>query len=291
MHDLLAVVRHSLRLLRRAPGFAAAVILILALGIGANSALFTALDRTVIRPLPYANADRLVMLWEDWSAFGNPKERVSPATFIDWQKRTRAFDEVAAYGGRAFNLSGAGPPEEVLGCGVTANLLPMLGVQPLLGRTFTPAEDAPGNRTVVLSYRLWTRRFGGDAALVGKPILMSGEKYTVIGVMPRGFQFPDQQSEVWVPLALTPQLLARRNSHFLWVTARLKSGESLHQGQADMNVIARDLARAFPASNDRVGIAVVPLKQELLGDRGKEFFLLLGAAALVLLIACANVGN
>lgn len=289
MHDLLADVRHSLRLLRRAPGFAAAVILILALGIGANSALFTALDRTVIRPLPYPHADRLVMLWEDWSAFGTLKERVSPATFIEWKKRARAFDEVAAYGGRAFNLSGGGPPEEVLGYGVTANLLPMLGVRPLLGRTFTADEDAPGNKTVVLSYRLWARRFGGDAGVLGNQILMSGEKYTVIGVMPKGFQYPDHQSEVWVPLALPPELLARRNSHFLWVTARLKAG--LSQGQADMNVIAQDLAREFPASNDRVGITVVPLKEELLGNRGTEFFLLLGAATLVLLIACANVGN
>jgi putative ABC transport system permease protein len=291
MHNLLADARHSLRLLRRAPGFALAVILILGLGIGANSALFTALDHALIRPLPYANPDRLMVLWEDFSAFGVPQQRVSPATFLDWKKRTHAFDEVAAYGGRVFNLSGGGTPEEVLGSGVTANLLPMLGVRPLLGRTFTPDEDAPGNKTVVLTHRLWTRRFGGDPGLVGKSILMSGEKYTVIGVMPKGFQYPDQQSEVWVPLGLTPLLLARRNSHFLYVTARLRPDQSVRQGQADMNVIARDLAREFPASNDRVGITVVPLKAELLGNRGKEFILLLGAAACVLLIACANVAN
>src|SRR5215469_8643965 len=291
MHDLLADARHSLRLLRRAPGFAAAVILILALGIGANSALFSALDRTVIRPLPYANPDRLMMLWEDFSVFGAPKQRVSPGTFVDWRKRTHAFDEVAAYGWRAFNLSGGGPPEEVLGAGVTANLLPMLGVPPLLGRTFAPDEDTPGNKTVVLSYGLWTRRFGGDRGLVGNTILMSGEKYTVIGVMPKGFQYPDHRSEVWVPLGLTPRLLAHRNSHFLYVTARLKPGQSVRQGQADMNVIARDLAREFPASNQQVGITVVPLKAELLGNRRKEFVLLLGAAACVLLIACANVAN
>src|SRR5262249_14863011 len=160
MQNLLSDALYSLRLLRRAPGFALAVILILALGIGANSALFTALDRTLIRPLPYASPDRLMMLWEDFSAFGAPKQRVSPGTFLDWKKRTHAFDEVAAYGGRVFNLSGDGAPEEVLASGVTANLLPMLGVRPLLGRTFTPDEDAPGNKTVVLSYRLWARRFG-----------------------------------------------------------------------------------------------------------------------------------
>ena len=283
--------RFGLRLLRKSPGFTAVAVLTLALGIGANSALFTVLDRTLIRPLPYANPDRLMMLWEDFSAFGAAKERVSPATFKDWQKRTQTFDEIAAYGMRDFNLSDGGPPEEVFGLGVTANLLSMLGVRPLLGRSFAPEEDAPGNKTVVLSYPLWMRRFGGDVGLVGKPILMSGEKYTVIGVMPKGFQYPDQQSQVWVPLGLSAQLLARRNSHFLYVAARLKPNQSLRQGQVDMNVIARDLAREFPASNDRIGITVVPLKEEMLGNRGREFILLLGSAALVLLITCANIGN
>src|SRR5215472_12637809 len=193
MNAMLADVRHSLRLLHRAPGFALAVILILALGIGANSALFTALDQTVIRPLPYAHPDRLVILWEDFSAFGVPRQRVSPATFMDWKKRTQAFDEIAAYGGRVFNLSGGGPPEEVFGHGVTANLLPMLGVPPMLGRTFTPDEDTPGSRVVVLSYRLWKRRFAGDPGVAGQAVLMSDEKYTVIGVMPKGFQFPDRE--------------------------------------------------------------------------------------------------
>lgn len=291
MNPFLADVRHSFRLLRRAPGFALAVIVILALGIGANSALFTALDQTVIRPLPYAHPDRLVMLWEDFSAFGVPRQRVSPGTFMDWKKRTKAFDEIAAYGGRVFNLSGGGPPEEVFAQGVTANLLPMLGVPPLLGRTFAPEEDTPDNRTVVLSYRLWKRRFAGAANVVGQTLLMSDEKYTVIGVMPRGFQFPDRETELWVPLGLDAQMLARRNSHFLWVAGRLKPVRSIRQGQADMDLIARDLAREFPASNDRVGITVVPLKEQFLGNRGNELTLLLCSAACVLLIACANIGN
>lgn len=291
MNVFLADVRQSFRLHRRAPGFALAVVVILALGIGANSALFTAVDRTVIRPLQYANPDRLTLLWEDYSAFGASKLRVSPGTFIDWKKRTHTFDQLAAYGLRAFDLSGGGPPEEVPALGVTANLLPMLGVPPLLGRTFTPDEDAPGNKAVVLGYGLWKRRFGGDANLVGNTILMSGEKFDVIGVMPKGFQYPDQQTQVWVPLSLTPQLQARRNSHFLHVLGRLKPGQSIQQGQAEMNAIATDLAREFPASNDRVGVSVVPLKGEFLGNRGNEFILLLCSAACVLLIACANVGN
>jgi putative ABC transport system permease protein len=291
MSATLVDIRHSARVLRRAPGFALAVIVILALGIGANSALFTAVDQTVIRPLPYANPDRLVMLWEDFSTFGVPKQRVSPGTFMDWKRHTQAFDEIAAYGGRVFNLSGGGPPEEVFGEGVTANLLPMLGVPSLLGRTFTPDEDAPGNKTVVLSYGLWKRRFAGDASVVGRAVLMSDEKYTVIGVMPKGFQYPDREAQVWVPLGLTADLLPRRNSHFLWVTGRLKPGQNIQQGQADMNVIARNLARAFPASNDRVGITVVPLKEEFLGSRDNELTLLLCSGVCVLLIACANIGN
>lgn len=291
MNAILFDMRHSLRLLRRAPGFAVTVIVILGLGIGATSALFSALDRTVIRPLPYANPDRLVSLWEDFSTFGVPKQRVSPATFMDWKKRAQSFDEIAAYGGRVFDLSGGGRPEEIFGLGVTANLLPMLGVPPLLGRTFTPYEDAPGIKTVVLSYGLWKRRFGGDPGVVGQVVLMSDEKYTVIGVMPRGFQYPDRETEVWVPLGLTPELLARRNSHFLWVVGRLKPGKNIRQGQADLNVIARDLAREFPASNDRVGITVVSLKEEFVGNRRNEFILLLCSAICVLLIACANIGN
>jgi predicted permease len=288
-----ADLKYSLRLLLRAPGFATAVIVILALGIGANAALFTALDRTVIRPLPFADPDRLATLWEDFSAFKVPKNRVSPGTFLDWRKRSQAFAEIAAYAGPTeLDLAaGGGPPEEALGPRVTTNLLTMLGVAPMLGRTFAATEDDPGTKAVVLSHRLWVRRFHGDPSLIGQPIVMSGEKYTVLGVMPPGFHYPDARCEYWVPMGFTPQMAARRNSHFLKVVGRLKPGRTITHAQSDMSAVARDLEREFPNTNARIGITVVPLKDEILGDRGQTFSLLLAAAGCVLLIACANVGN
>jgi putative ABC transport system permease protein len=144
---------------------------------------------------------------------GAPKNRVSPATFRDWRRRSLTFEAIAAYGGRDIDLAGGGPPEHFLGAAATANLIPMLGVRPLLGRTFTADEERLETRAIVLSYRLWQRRFDGDPNLVGNPVTMNGLAYTVIGVMPKGFQFPDRQTELWQPLGLSPQLLARRNSH------------------------------------------------------------------------------
>src|SRR6266849_197090 len=177
--QLPADVRYAIRLFSRAPGFALAVMVVIALGIGANSAIFTALDNTIIRPLPYADPERLTMLWEDFSAYGVPKNRVSPATFLDWRKRTQVFESLAAFGGRMMNLTGGSEPEEVLGQAATANLFPLLGVAPFVGRTFTSDEEGPAIRAVVLGYGLWQRRCRGDPELVGNSILLNGEKYTV----------------------------------------------------------------------------------------------------------------
>src|SRR5436190_14171395 len=156
----------AVRLLARAPGFSAAVIVVVALGVGANSAVFTAIDQAVIRPLPFPDADRLAAVWEDFSAFGVAKQRVSPATYLDWKARNRTFQDLAAYGGDVRNLAGEGPPEEALGQHVTANFFHVLGVRPLLGRTFTPDEEKPGTKAVVLTHRLWQRRYGGRADIV-----------------------------------------------------------------------------------------------------------------------------
>ena len=291
MNAFLADLRLAIRLLIRSPGFALTVILVMALGIGANSAIFAALDQTVIRSLPYRDPDRLVMVWEDFSAFGVPKTRVSPGTFLDWRRRSLTFQDLAAYGAMTTNLSEAGAPEEVFGQRVTANLIPMLGVPPLIGRTFTPDEEGPEVRTVVLSYRLWTRKFASDRDLVGKTIRMNGEPYAVIGVMPPRFDYPDRQTEYWVPFGLTPQLLTRRNSHFLKVIGRVKTDRDVAAAQGEMKQIGEELASLYPATNSRVGITVVPLKDEMIGASYSAFVLLLGAAACVLLIGCANVAN
>ena len=286
-----ADLRFAVRLLRKAPGFTVSVVALLGLGIGANASVFSALDQTIIRPLPYADPDRLAMVSEDFSAFGMPKNRVSPATFFDWKRRTRAFADLAALRLSQMNLAESGAPEEVLGAAVTSNLLPLVGVQPLTGRVPLAEEEAPGHRVVVLSERLWRRRFNGDAALIGRTIVMSGEPYAVVGVMPAGFHFPDARTDFWVPIGLSPQQITARNSHYLRVVGRLQRDVTWITAREDMREIARQLAKEFPATNDRVGITVTPLKEEVTGDAGRALLLLLGAAACVLLIACANVAN
>ncbi len=292
MGAFLSELRYALRLLRRSPGFTFAVVAVLALGIGSNAAIFSALDQIVIRPLPYRAPDRLVTLWEDFSAFGQAKNRVSPATLLEWRARSRTLEQIAAYAGpRNMDLSGGGQPEEALGMSVSANLLPMLGVQPLLGRVFSSGEEGPEAKVAILSYRLWQRRFGGDAAIVGHPVAMNGESYTILGVMPPAFSFPDRDTALWMPLGLSPQLWARRNSHFLKVVARIAGRYSLPQVRNDAAAVARQVAAEYPATNARTGIAVVPLKDEVLGETRVALAVLLSAAACVLLIACANVGN
>src|SRR5262245_51611138 len=286
-----ADVRLALRLLARSPGFTAAVVGVLALGIGANSAVFAALDQTIIRPLPYADAARLVMVWEDFSAFGLSRNRVSPRTYLDWRTRARSFKDLAAWGSVSKNLAGSGPPEEVLGQRTTANLIRLLGVRPLLGRTFSADEEGPETRRVILSHRLWQRRYSGSAGIIGASIAMDGEPFEVVGVMPRGFDFPDRDTEFWLPLGLPPDILERRNSHFLKVVGRLDTDAGVAQAQSEMNGVAARLAAAFPSTNARVGISLVPLKQQMVGDSRRAFVILIAAAACVLLIACANVGN
>ena len=283
-------LRYALRVFSRAPGFSLTVIFILALGIGVNSAIFSVIDRALIRPLPYSDPDHLAVLWEDFSAFGVAKNRMAPANFVDLKRMNRTFQDIGAYTGPLeMDLAGSGPPEEVLGISTTANVLGLLGVVPILGRTFIPEEEHEDSNFVVLSYRLWQRRYNGDPNLIGRTIHMSNRPMTVVGVMPRAFQFPDRQTEFWIPIGMSPQLLARRNSHFLKVVGRTKT--DLRAAQADLDSIAKQLTAAYPRTNDRIGIRAVALKDEILGERRTAFIVLICAAGCVLLIACANVGN
>ena len=291
MATLIADLRFAGRLFCRAPAFSVSVIAVLALGIGANAAVFSAVDRVLIRPLPFGRPQRLAMLWEDFSAFGMPKNRVSPATFFDWRRRTRTFADLAAWRVTDVNVTESAAPERVLGAATTANLLPLLGVRPMLGRTMTVDEEGPGHSVVVLSYGLWQRRLAGDPAIVGRAIRMSGERFTVIGVMPRGFHFPDAGTEFWVPIAFRAQQLTGRNSHYLRVIGRLRDDVSWASVREDMTTIARELADEYPASNRGVGITVTPLKEELTGDTSRALTVLLAAAACVLLMTCANVAG
>jgi putative ABC transport system permease protein len=291
MASFIADLRYAARVLRRAPAFSLTVVVILALGIGANAAVFSALDQTVIRPLPYREPDRLAMIAEDFSAFGMPKNRVSPATFLDWQRRTQAFEGLAAVRMSMMNLADAGAPEQVLGVAATANLLPLVGVPPLVGRVFDDGEEAAGGKVVVLSERVWRRRLGADAGAIGRTIRMSGEPYVVVGVMPARFHFPDAATDFWIPMAFSPAQRSARNSHYLRVVGRLRRGVGWPAARDDMHAVARQLAQAYPRTNDRVGIVVTPLHEEVAADARRALAILLGAAACVLLIMCANIAN
>jgi putative ABC transport system permease protein len=245
----------------------------------------------MLRPLPYQDPDRLVMVWEESSRTGDPKQRPAPGNFTDWQDQSHAFVAMAAMTRTSATLTGGAAPEQVLGHGVSANLFSVLGVAPLLGRTFTEDEARTGAHAVILSAALWQRRFGADPALLGRTIQMNDAPYEVVGVMPPDFAFPDRTTEFWRPLGLAPDVAVRRNSHFLNVVARLKPDVNLTQAQEDMSALAARLARQYPATNTKLGAVVVPLKTELLGDTRVSLLALVAAAACVLLIACANVAN
>jgi putative ABC transport system permease protein len=293
LDNLLNDIRYGLRMLRKSPSFTFFAVAVLALGIAANSAIFSIADAVLVRPLPYRDANRLVIIWEDASAYGFPKDTPAPGNFSDWRTRNQVFDDVAATGfGGSFNLTGQGLPEKLTGREVTANLFSVLGVTPELGRDFRPEDDVPGATPVtILSHGLWLRRFGGDPQILGKEISLNYEKYIVIGVMKRGFQFPDREAELWTPERFTKEELANHGSHFLEVVARLKPGVALENANADLAVIAEQLQKEHPDSNAKVGAFAVPLREELAGDVRPAILMLVGAVCFVLLIACANVAN
>ena len=292
MSDLLHDLRYAVRTQLKNPAFTIVAVIALALGIGANTAIFSVVNTVLLRPLPYKDPERLVMVWEDASKHGYPRDTPAAANFVDWRDQNQVFESMAAIADESFNLTGAGDPERLEGRRVSANLFPMLGVEPQIGRVFTAAEDQPGSgNVVVLSYGLWQRRFGGDPSIVGKPLTLNGNSYTVVGVMPARFQFPTSDDQAWVPIALTSQQAANRNRHYLQVIARLKPGVTLPQAQTEMNTIATRLQQQYPQSNADLGATVTSLHEHLVGDIRPALLVLLGAVGLVLLIACANVAN
>jgi putative ABC transport system permease protein len=291
MGTLLQDVRYGLRMLGKAPGFAAIAVLTLALGIGANTAIYTAVDRILLRPLPYAQPERLVVLWEDFSRIGFPRNNLSPADYVDWKNQNSVFEDVAATRSRVATLTMGGPPEMVIGRGVTANFFSVLGVSPLIGRTFTEAEDKAQAPVVLLSYKLWQRRYGGDAGVIGRSIAMNGAQVTVIGVMPASFAYPRRAIKYWVPANFTPADLANRGSHFLGTVARLKPGVSLDQARAEMQTIAKRLEIEYPSTNANVAAVVRPLREQIVGEIQRPLLVLLAAAGFVLLIASSNLAN
>ncbi len=283
-------VRYALRGLRRSPGFAAIAIFTLALGIGANTAIFSIIEAVLLRPLPFAQPGQLVRLYETEAAPG--KYPFTGPDFLDWKTQNHTFQDMALYGWpNDLNLSGEGAPDHVRGVPTEANFFSLLGARPLLGRTWAPDEDQPGREQVaILSYNLWQSHFGGQPNIIGRTLELNSRKFTVVGVMPASFRFP-AGTQLWMPLLMDTKSLGQRGSHWLNAIGRLKPGVTLAQAQADAAVIAANLEKQYPDSNYKVGASLVALHEALVGQSRKSLMMMLWAVALVLLIACANVAN
>jgi len=280
-------VRYGARTLARAPGFTVAAVLALALGIGATTAIFGVVDAVLLRPLPYNQPERLAVVLH------GGRYPVAPANYLDWRREASAFERMGAAEYWQTNLSGADRPERVLGLHLTADVLPLLGVSPLLGRVFTPDEEKAGrDQVVVLGYRIWQRRFGGDPSVVGRTVALDGVPHAVVGVMPRGFEFPPfwaRGAELWAPLPMAERAAARRDGRSLRVFGRLRPDSSLEQARAQMATITARLDQAYPATNRDV--VVRTLDDMVVGNVRSSLLVLLGAVGFVLLIACANVAH
>ena len=289
-------LRHALRTLTNEPGFTLAAILTLALGIGANTAIFGVVNAVVLRPLPYAEPDRVVMLWSHWTNW--TKTWVSPPELADYHDHARSLNDVAAFAMTSLNLTGAGDAVRVSAAQVQAGIFAALGVPPLVGRAFTAEDDRPGRGHVaLLSEGLWRSQFGSDPSIVGRTIQLDGVPYAVLGVLPAALRLPTEYSsrtisQVWVPLALGPADPQARGSHYLNVLARLRPGSSLAQAQAELDAMTRGWLQAYPGFYDReFGVTLVPAPLEVSGDVRPALFALFLAVGAVLLIACANVAN
>jgi len=288
-------LKYAFRALVRNPGFTAIAVLTLALGIGANTAIFSVVDAVLLRPLPYPDVDRLVFLWSTWPAQGVATSGSALPDYHGWRDRNQVFDGLAGFYYGDFNLATANDaPERIQGAYVTANLFQVLRISPAAGRLFAPEEEQFGKHHVVLlSDKLWRRRFAANPNVVGSEIHLAGENYTVAGVMPRGLPFFDNLPEVelWTPLAFAPNdNMATRNNHFINLVGRLKRGVTVAQAQADVSAIARTFAEEDPSSKG-IGAAIVPLQEQISGDSRQALLVLLGAVAFVLLVACVNVAN
>ncbi len=285
-------LKYGARMLLKSPSFTIIAILSLALGIGANTAIFTLIDAVLLRPLPFREAGKLVVVWEEATKIGFPRNTPAWANFVDWKTQNQVFEDMAALTGSGFSLTGDGEPERLEAQAVTANMFPLLGVQPKLGRNFTEAEDQPeGPRVAILSNGLWQRRFGGDPALVGREILLDDKKYTVIGVMPAGFQILWKDVNLWVPAAPSKEELANRGSHYLTVVARMKDGVSLNQAQANISAIMASINRDHRDMVFENGATVVSMREQAVGNTRLALLVLMAAVGCVLLIACANIAN
>ncbi len=305
LEALIQDLRYALRMLRKSPGFTAVAVLTLALGIGTNTAIFSIVDAVLLRPLPFKDPSKLVMLNESLKSLGYPEVPASPPDIAVIERTQRSFTSLGAFQNKDFDFSGGGEPERVTAASVSASIFPMLGVQPLLGRTYTEQEDKPGTHVAVLSYGLWQHRYAGRANIVGQIIDLDRIPYTVIGVMPKTFQFPlpgpkhnNEPAKLWVPRAFTPdELQGWGDGYNNGVLARLKPGVTFNQAQADAALVTAEIKRVYPPAMVKIfngatpAIGLTPLHQAVAGPVETLLLVLMAAVGLVLLIACANVAT
>jgi len=291
METLAQDLRYGVRMLLQKPAFTFVVVLALAVGIGANSAIFSVVNAVLLRPLPYADPERLVMIWMDNSRINVAEDWHSFPNYTDYRDHNEVLESIAAFNNRSFNITGSGEPERVQGAWMTGGLLPLLGVNPALGRGFSSEEEQPGkDQVVIIGHGLWQRRFGGDPNILDQPIMLNGSPRTVIGVMPPGFAFPAKDSEMWVPIALTQQQMANRNAISYQVIGRIKPGVTFEQAKANLAMVNRWILNQNP-NQEGYGVNPVLYHDQVVGSVRPALLALLGAVAFVLLIACANVAN
>ncbi|MFZ0818867.1 MAG: ABC transporter permease [Candidatus Acidiferrales bacterium] len=289
--DLLQDLRYALRMLGKAPGFTALVVLTLALGIGGNTAIFSLVDDALLKPLPYHDSDGIVLVWENTAGKAKSENIVSAPNYLDWEKQSDVFERMAIYEYLGYNLSGEAEPEVVEGLRASRGLFDVLGVKPMMGRTFFPEEETAGREhVVVLSYGLWKTRYAADQSILGKTIRINQESYTVVGVMPQGFTFPTSRQKLWVPMVFN-QEDHHRGSHSFFVCARLKPGVDMEQARTEMNTIGLRLAQEYPEDNRGESATVTRMRDLWMEDFQQVMWTLLLAVGFVLLIACVNIAN
>jgi putative ABC transport system permease protein len=291
MESLLSDVRYAARNLFRRPGFTIIAVITLALGIGANTAIFSAINALLLKPLPFPELDRVVAVWDKLPSRGVQRNEVTVANYLDWQSQTQSFEQLALYRWWSANLTGIDPPERIQGFLVTANFLDTTGMKPIMGRNFLPEENQPGKGAVaVITHSLWQRRFGGDPNILNKTITINSITRTVVGVMPERFNFP-KGAEVYAPLPMTPELMKSRGDHSYYVLGRLKPGASIPGAQAELDNITARLEQQFPETNKGWGATIFPIVADTVRTYDTALWIMMGAVGFVLLIACANVAN
>src|SRR5436853_779043 len=289
---MLQDLRYGVRMLLKAPGFTLVAVITLALGIGANTAIFSVVNAVVLRSLPFQNPDRLMTVWENNLKQGQDHGAVGGANFTDWKKQNQVFESLAAYFNWNYNLTGGDEPQRLRAVVVSGEFFQTLGSEAAAGRALAPEDDQDGkDDVIVLSHAFWQSRFGASREIIGQAVMLNGRSHTVVGVMPSGFNFPDERVDIWRPMAMSAQQAQNRQGKWLSVIGRLKTGVSIEQASAEMSTIARQLEQQYPEANAGWGVQLVPLHEEIVGKISGLLLILLGAVGFVLLIACANIAN